>query len=100
MHSKEEDRATLTTVTDRFNKWRLPRALEIRKRLEKGETLTDTEIDFLHRVFESAEEIMPIIERNPEFQPLANKVIDLFHEITSLALENDQVQAIKSGYKK
>jgi len=100
MNQKEEDRATLTTVLERFTHWRLPRALELRERLDQGGTLTDVDMEFLDRVFEAAEDIMPIVERNPEFQPLASKAVEIIHEITSLALEHEQVLSVKSRYGK
>ncbi len=95
MDQKEEDRATLITVMDRFNKWRYPQAAEMKSRLEKGETLTERDVQFLHRVFEAAQVVLPILERNPEFHELASKAINLYSEITTLALDNEQLNEIK-----
>lgn len=95
MDKKEEDRATLTAVVNRFNKWRFAQAKDIKERLERGEPLTERDLQFLGRVFEASKQIMPIIERNPEYQELASKVISLIHEISQLALNNEQLQELK-----
>lgn len=100
MDQKEEDRATLTAVLKRFTRFRLPRALEIRERLNQGGTLTEMDMQFLDRVFEAAKDVMPIVERNPEYQPLAAQAVEIIHEITSLALEYEQVQSVKSRHEK
>lgn len=92
MDQKEEDRATLTAIMERFTNWRYPRALEIKGRVEQGEMLSDADMQFLSRVFEAAQEVMPIIERNPEYQEIASKALALIHDITTLALENEQLK--------
>ncbi len=97
MNKKEEDRATMTVVMQRFNKWRYPAALEIKSRLEKGEKLTDRDMQFLDRVFEAAQDVMPIIERNPEFHELASKITTLVRDITTLALENEQLKDFRKS---
>ena len=89
MDQHEEDRATITAVLERFEQWRLPQALEIKSRLEGGETLTERDNEFLGRVFESMRELMPIVERNPEYQKLAAHAIGFLDELTKLAEENE-----------
>ena len=91
MDQRDKDRATLTAVLERFEHWRYPQALEIKGRLDKGEALTERDNEFLSRVFESARDLMPIIERNPEYQKLAAQAIELITEITKLAAQNDTV---------
>ena len=97
MDQKEQDRATLTAIMERFTNWRYPRALEIKGRLEKQETLTDQDMEFLRRVFEATQDVMPIIERNPEYHDIASKAIALIHDITALALENEQLKDFRKN---
>lgn len=97
MDQKEEDRATLTAIMERFNKWRYPRVLEIKGRLERQETLTDQDMKFLDRVFEATQDVLPIIERNPEYHEIASKAVALIHDVTTLALENEQLKDFRKN---
>ena len=97
MDQKEEDKATLTAIMERFTNWRYPRAIEIKSRLEQGEVLNDPDMQFLGRVFEAAQDVMPIIKRNPEYQEIASKAVALIHDITTLALENEQLKDFRKG---
>lgn len=97
MDKKEEDRATLTAVMERFNKWRYPRAVAILERLQTGEKATKADLEFLDRVGEAAREVMPIIERNPDYHEFASKAIGLYHDITQLALENEQLKDFRKS---
>ena len=92
MDQREEDRRTLATLLERANEFRLPRATRVKKRLAAGETLTENDIEFLHRVLEDANWMLQIVERNPDYQELASKAIALYTDITKLAVENEQVQ--------
>lgn len=89
MDQHEEDRATLTAVLERFEHWRYPAALEMKARLDKGETLTERDHQFLERVFEAGRELLPIIERNPSYHKLAGQAIQFFNELTKLAEQNE-----------
>ena len=97
MNQKEEDKATLTAIMERFNNWRYPRAAAILERLQKGEQATKADLEFLDRASAAAQEVMPIIERNPEYLEFASKAISLYHDITELALKNEQLKDHKSS---
>lgn len=66
----------------------LPRLLSIKENVEAGEVLDALEIEFLDQVLKEANSIKPLLDRNPEWQPLAAKVFTLYKEITEQALEN------------
>jgi hypothetical protein len=67
------DSGTIQALLERLNTQRLPRALRMRDKVDRGETLDDYDLKFLNQVFD-----------------LVNKLIDLYHHITSKALENAQ----------
>ena len=92
MNQKEADKATLTAIMDRFTNWRYPRAIAIYERLQSGEKATKADLEFLDRVAEAAQEIMPIIERNPEYHEIGAKAIALYRDLTELALKNEQLK--------
>lgn len=88
-----KDVGALTAIGERLVKTRLPRALEIKGRVDLGEVLTDYDIGFLEEVFEDAKEIGPVLSKHPEYQDIAARVMTLYKEITTKALENQQRQA-------
>jgi hypothetical protein len=90
MSTSQKDAGTIQALLERLNKQRLPRALELKKRVDAGARLEDGDIDFLHRVFEDANEVKPLIAKYPEYQQLVAQLISLYSEITKKALENEE----------
>ena len=90
MKDSSEDTGVILALIDRFNKQRLPRMLELKKRVDGGETITETDVRFLEEVFESANSALPMADKHPDLQPLASRAISLFKEITQKALENEK----------
>ena len=81
---------TLQALLHRFITQRLPRLLRIKAAMEEGGKLATTDVAFLYEVLESASQIKPLMDRHPDFQPLYARSVLLFHQITSLALENER----------
>ena len=90
MTDNSDDTGVILALMERFNEQRLPRALELKKRVESGGTLTDNDIAFLEEVFKDANHVMPLIDRHPELQPIATRAVSLYKEITEKALENEK----------
>lgn len=89
MHSNEQDTGVLLALLRRLENERMSRLLDIKKRIDRGEKLQDYDIRFLEDVFADAERIKPILDRHPEYHELAGRVVNLYHEITTKALENE-----------
>ena len=90
MTDNSDDTGVILALMERFKEQRLPRALELQKRVEAGGTLTENDIAFLEEVFKDANHVMPLIDKHPELQPVATRAVSLYKEITDRAMENEQ----------
>ncbi len=90
-----KDAGTIQTLLDRLNKQRLPRVLELKDKVDRGERLSDPDRRFLKLVVEDAGSAQKLADRHPEFQPLVARLIGLYNAITSKALVNEQNEGEK-----
>ncbi len=90
MTQSSKDTGVILALMQRFNEQRLPRALELKKRVEQGECLGEHDIEFLEKVFGDANHVIPLIDKYPELQPIASRAVSLYKEITEKALENEK----------
>ncbi len=86
----KDDAGTIQTLLDRLEKFRLPRVLAIKRRVDDGEKLTEEDLEFLKHVLEEGRQIEPLLARHPEYQSLASRLVSLYDEISRKALENEQ----------
>lgn len=86
----DEDLGVIQVLLDRFNNQRLPRALSMKERVDAGELLSDDDIAHLKMMAEDAHRVAGLMDRHPEFQPLATKVMNLHTEIIEKALANEK----------
>lgn len=93
MQDASHDDGTIQVLLDRLTNYRLPRALDLKKRVDAGGLLEDADIDFLKRVFEDAANARALVERHPELQNLANQLTSLYSDIMAAALKNEQKES-------
>ena len=89
MSESEKDAGMIQVLAERFEKQRLPRALSLKEKVDRGEVLDEFDIEFLEEVFEDANTIKPLLDRHPEWQALAVQMVHLYKEITETALKNE-----------
>ncbi len=89
MSNDTEDTGMSEALLQRLNDFRLPRLLELKERVDGGEALTDTDIEFLERVLVDARSVSAIIDKNPKLQPLYAKLTGLYNDIMSKGVENE-----------
>ncbi len=88
--SWSEDAGTIQALLERLNTQRLPRALELKEKVNRGERLDTADIQFLQRVLEDASSAQRLAAKHGEFQELVGRLISLYSEITSKGLENEK----------
>jgi hypothetical protein len=98
MDEQEERELGITTVIlKQFTERTLPEVLWIKEKLDKGECLSEGDIEFLQRIFENAQKVTAETDNYPEYQSLYSKAIELYEEITAKALENEQAAVAQEG---
>jgi hypothetical protein len=90
MNTNEKELGITMAILERFEKQTLPNVLWIKERVEKGELLTDGDMEFLEQVSKNTAEIKPLVDAQPEYQDLYARGINLYEEIIAKALANQQ----------
>jgi len=90
MKKTEQDAGTIAALMLRFKDYRLPRAKRLLKRVNEGETLTATDIDFLKRMYNDSKENHMLVKRNPKYNDIIVAAADLYTEIITKGLENEK----------
>jgi hypothetical protein len=62
------------------------------ERVNGGETLSDSDIQFLKRVYEDGRNSQPLVKRHPEYNDLILRFIGLYTEIIAKGLENEKTK--------
>lgn len=88
--AKTKETGTIQVLLERLNEIRLPRALDLQKKVERGEKLDSADLDFLKRVLTDANDARSLAAKNPEYMSLVNKLVSLYSDITAKGLENEQ----------
>jgi uncharacterized membrane protein YfbV (UPF0208 family) len=83
----DKETGILAVLMERLEKQRLPRILSLKEKVDGGTPLDDRDLDFLEKVMKDAKKAIPFIDKHPEYQLLATKLVALYNEITEKALE-------------
>ncbi len=86
--SKED--GVVFVLIERFEKFRLPRALEIKEKVERGEKLDNFDLEHLEHVMRDAEEVGRLVAKRPDLESLYSRAVSLYQTITQKALENEE----------
>ena len=90
MKKGSKDKGVIFMLLERFNKQRLPRALELKKRVDSGEQLNEFDRQLLKEVFSDANKIKQLVGRNPEYQEIYENAYNLWKGIIDKDLENQK----------
>lgn len=87
----EREAGIIEVVVQRLEEQRLPRLLDIKALVDRGERLSDLDINFLQEALQDANDVKAFVDVHPEWQDLAARMAHLYNEITAKALANEQV---------
>jgi len=90
MSGVSKDTGTIAVLAKRMVEERLPKALALKERIDKGGVLNDMDLRFLEQVLEDTRRIKPIMEKEPRVLEVAGRMVELYREITTKALENEK----------
>ena len=88
MSKSEMDAGTLQVLAERMQSQRLPRAMALKDKVDRGEMLDDFDLAFLQEVVNDAAKIRPLVDAHPEWHELVSKASGLYKEIVDKALAN------------
>ena len=89
MEQSKEDAGTIAALMIRFREYRLPRAQRMLDRVNGGEKLSDSDIQFLKRVYKDGRNTQSLVKRHPEYNDLIARYISLYTEIINKGVENE-----------
>ena len=87
---KTDDTGIIMVIVEWFQKQRLPRVMEIKAKLDRGEALNEFDIEYLSEAIHDNCGFVPYLGRHPEYQALVSKVIHYYKQITDDALANEK----------
>jgi len=90
MSDVSKDLGVIAVLAKRMVEERLPKALAMKERVDKGGLLNDLDLAFLEQVVKDAGQIRPMMEKDPRVRDAAGQMLQLYKEITDKALANEK----------
>ena len=92
MAQVSKDLGVIAVLAKRMVEERLPKALELKERVDRGEVLNELDLNFLEQVVTDANQARPLMKDNPRVLEVAGRMLELYKEISAKALENQKAQ--------
>jgi hypothetical protein len=90
MSEVSKDAGVIAVLAKRMVEERLPKALAMKERVDKGGVLNDLDLAFLEQIVADSGQLRPLMEKDPRVKELAGQMLQLYRQITEKALENEK----------
>ena len=90
MTESKHDTGVLIVLLARLKKRRIPNAVALKNKVDRGMVLSDRDKTFMAKVRADLRKTEPLLARNPEYQTLIDRLAHLYREISVKALENEK----------
>lgn len=80
--------SVFNVILEEFSASGLSRLVEMQTRVESGGVLNDFDLEFLTESLAKVHQFEDYAEHHHNYQELAAKIIELYHDITETALNN------------
>lgn len=88
--NKTRDKGVAQVLLMRLESQRLPRALKLKEKVDRGERLSDFDLQFLKRVTQEGQQARTLAAKLPQYQEVVNRMAALYDEITRKGAENEK----------
>ena len=89
-HTDEKDLGVAIALLERFSEQRFPVILKMLEEVQAGALLNEGEVEFLEEVLQTCQQLSGIVQHLPDYLDVYNRAIEVYHEVTTLALENEK----------
>lgn len=90
MSESSRDEGVIQVLLELLETQHLPRARDLKKKVDAGERLDRYDVHFLERLVADVRQASPLVKRHPEHEKLAVSVLQLYKEIIDRAAENEK----------
>ena len=90
MTDLNHDTGTLLAIVQNWDTHTRPRLEQIKKNVDAGEKLSDSELEFLEQIGAESGHNEALFERNPEYRRLIAMAVGFYKDIIERSLENEQ----------
>jgi len=87
------DKGTAQVLMMRLESQRMPRALKLKEKVDRGERLSEFDVQFLKQATQEGREARKLAQKLPQYQEVVNRMAALYDEITRKGAENEQKAA-------
>ena len=91
--NKTRDKGVAQVLMVRLESQRLPRALKLKEKVDRGERLSEFDIQFLKRAMQEGQQARTLAAKLPQYQDVVNRMAALYDEITRKGAENEKKAA-------
>ena len=88
--ANEKELGVATALLERFTHQRYPVILKMLEEVRAGAVLNEGEVEFLEEVLKTCQRLSGTVQHLPNYLDVYNRAIEVYHEVTTLALENEK----------